>query len=134
VEIIFELVFQLLFEVIGELLFEAGFKGGARVLRSAAGRFAIASAAGFGAGFWWGARLSETGRVEEPRTLWVSLGFAVVAGLAALWRWRRPPADEAPVLSPPWRWPATRWVGFAVLNAAIAAGVAVGFDPQPVIA
>lgn len=132
VEIIFEFVFQVLFEIIGEILFEIGFRGSARVLRSRVGRFVLASTVGFGGGLWWGARLSEGGRVDEPSALWISLGLAIVVGLAALWRWRTAnPRDEPPTLSPPWRWPAHRLVGFAVLNAAIAAGVAFGFDPRP---
>ncbi len=131
-DFIFELIFQLLFEVIGEFLFEAGFHGAARVLRSRVGRFVVASLAGFGAGFWWGARLSAKGRVQEPRTLWISLALAVLAGLGAVWRWRQgsETVDEA-VVSPPWRRPTYRLAGFAILNAAVAAGVAVGFQPNP---
>ncbi len=131
-ELIVELVFQFLFEVVGEILLEAGYHGTARALRSRLVRFALLSAAGLGAGLWWGIRLSEAGRVQVPRALWVSLVLAGVFALAALWRWRRGrrPADDA-VLSPPWRWPAYRLVGFAVLNAAVAAGIGLGFDPQP---
>ncbi len=80
-ELIFELLFQLVFELFGEVLFEAGFRSAARVARSKIGRFTVASAAGFLAGFWWGYRLSEAGRVNEPRTLWISLALAAVAGL-----------------------------------------------------
>ena len=132
VEIIFEFVFQVLFEIIAQALFEIGLRGTARVLRSRIGRFFLASAFGYGGGLFWGARLSERGRVEEPRTLWISLGLAIAVGLAALWRWRATnPKDEPPAFSPPWRWPAHRLAGFAVLNAAIAAGVAIGFNPRP---
>jgi hypothetical protein len=132
VDFIFELIFQVVFEVIGECLFQAGFHGAAWVLRSRVGRFVVASLAGFGAGFWWGARLSTEGRVQEPRTLWISLFLAVLAGLGAVWRWRHTsPADEESVVSPPWRWPTVRLVGFALLNSAIAAGVAIGFQPHP---
>lgn len=131
-DFIFEVLFQFIFEVLGEFLFEAGFHGAALVLRSRVGRFVVASVAGLGAGLWWGARLSERGRVQEPRTLWISLALGVVAAAAAIWRWKRGrPVGEASVVSPPWRWPAYRLVGFAVLNAAVAAGVAVGFHPHP---
>lgn len=130
-EIIFELFFQVLFELIGEVLFEVGFRGTARVLRSRVGRFVLASAAGFGGGLWWGARLSERGRVNEPATLWISLALAVVSGVWAVWRWRGRPLDGSSLLAPPWRWPAYRLVGFALLNAAVAAGVAAGFHPHP---
>ena len=131
-DFIFEVLFQFVFEVLGEFLFEAGFHGAALVLRSCVGRFVVASVAGLGAGLWWGARLSERGRVQEPRTLWISLALAGVAAAGAVWRWKRArPVGEASVVSPPWRWPAYRLVGFASLNAAVAAGVAVGFHPHP---
>lgn len=132
VEFIFEFLFQFLFEVVGEFLIDAGYHGTARVLRSRVGRFAIASAAGLGAGLWWGVRLTERGRVQEPRALWISLGLAAVTGLGALWRWKRGArAGNQSVVSPPWRWPAERLVGFAVLNAAVALGIVIGFTPQP---
>lgn len=131
-EFIFEVLFQFLFEVVGEFLIDAGFHGTARVLRSRIGRFAIASAAGLGAGLWWGSRLSEMGRVQEPRALWVSLGLAVVTGVGALWRWKRGrPSDNHSVVSPPWRWSAYRLAGFAVLNTSVAIGIAIGFSPHP---
>ncbi len=41
--------------------------------------------------------------------------------------------DFATVLLP-WRWPAYRFLGFALMNAAIAAGIIVGFTPHPRIA
>ena len=31
----------------------------------------------------------------------------------------------------PWRWSAARLPGFALVNVAVAAGIAAGFDPQP---
>ncbi|GAC1369536.1 MAG: hypothetical protein NVSMB32_14330 [Actinomycetota bacterium] len=134
-DVIVELFVQVLFQVLGEFLVEAGFHGAARVLTSRVGRFLVAAGAGFGAGFWWGARLSTRGRVHEPRALWVSLALAALAGLAALWRWRRGgPVDKQSVgqsvVSPPWRWPAYRLVGLAILNAAVAVGVAIGFHPH----
>lgn len=126
------MLFQFLFEVVGEAFFEAGYHRTVRVLRSRLGRFILGSAAGLGAGLWWGIRLSEAGRVQVPRALWVSLALAVVFGLAALWRWKhgRRPGDDA-VMAPPWRWAAYRLVGFALLNAAIATGIGLGFDPRP---
>ncbi len=131
-EFLFELVFQFVFEVLGEFLVDAGYHGTVRVFRSRAGRFGAASAVGLGAGLFWGAWLSDAGRVQEPRALWISLGFGIVAGLGALWRRRRGDRPgRQPVLTPPWRWPAYRLVGFAVLNLAVAAGVAIGFSPQP---
>lgn len=130
-DFIFELIFQVLFEVVGEFLFEAGFHGAARVLRSRVGRFVVASLAGFGAGFWWGARLTTRGRVQEPRTLWISLALSAMAALGAVLRRTQGGATvEESVVSPPWRWPTYRLAGFAILNAAVAAGVAIGFHPM----
>ncbi|HEV3397698.1 MAG TPA: hypothetical protein VG693_00220, partial [Actinomycetes bacterium] len=85
-----------------------------------------------GGGLWWGARLAEVGRVEEPRALWVSLGLAAGMGLAALWRRSRSRGSTSDsVMAPPRRWPAWRLAGFSVLNLAVAAGIAVGFHPRP---
>ena len=58
----------------------------------------------------------------------MSVGF----GLAALLRRRQGqrPRDDV-LLSPPWRWPAYRLAGFALLDAAVAVGIGLGFDPQP---
>jgi len=132
VDFIIEALFQFIFEVFGEFLFEVGFKGAAAVVRSRVGRFATASVAGLGAGLWWGVRLSERGRVQEPSTLWISLALALAAALGALWRRKRgAPSGYLSVVSPPWRWPAYRLVGFALLNGAVAAGVAIGFQPHP---
>ena len=131
-DVLFEFLFQVVFEVVGEALFEAGYHGAARVFRSRIGRFLIASAAGFGAGYWWGVHLTELGRVQEPRALWTSLALAAVAGVAALWRWKRARlSDDSSILAAPWRWPTHRFVGLTVLNLAIAAGIVLGFEPQP---
>lgn len=131
-ELIFEVLFQFVFEVVGEVLFQAGYHGTARVFRSRVGRIILASAAGLGAGLLWGIRLSEAGRVQVPRALWVSLALCAVFALVALWRWRlgRRPGDDA-LVAPPWRWAAYRLAGFALLNAAIAVGIGLGFNPQP---
>ncbi len=131
-EAVFEIVLQFVLEVAGELLFEAGLQRLARAFGSRTGRFAVGSVAGFAAGLWWGARLSEAGRVEPPRALWVSLVLAGVTGGAALWRGRKGdrPGSES-VVAPPWRWPGGRLAGFAVLNAAVAAGIVIGFHPRP---
>lgn len=131
-EALFEFLFQVVFEVIGEALFEKGYHRAAKVLRSRIGRIVVACVAGFGAGLWWGVHLTETGRVQQPRALWTSLALAAIAGLGALWR-GRPEAtfDNESVFAPPWRWPAHRFVGLTVLNLAIAAGIAVGFEPRP---
>ena len=125
-DFIIEVLFWFIFEVLGEVLFEAGSHGAAAVLRSFVGHFVVASVAGLGAGLWWGARLSERGRVREPRTVWMNQSRSRRSGCGSGGL-----AMEASVVSPPWCWPTYRLVGFAILNAAVAAGVAIGFHPHP---
>ena len=149
-EFVFELVFQFFFEVVAEFLFEAGYRGAARVLRSRIVRYGLAAVVGFGFGVWWGDRLSGGHR---PYLFWLSLAVAAVSGIAALRRSSEmnqpPPASPVDDLRqlavspagagrPSWRaivdprrWPVHRFVGLAVLNSAVAAGIGVGFDPLP---
>jgi hypothetical protein len=149
-EFLFELVFQFLFEVVAEFLFEAGFKGAARVLRIRWVRYGLTVVVGFGFGVWWGDRLSGGHR---PSLFWVSVAVAVVASISALRRQpdMAPPGEEsavaelrrladttAPEPGRSWRtsidprqWPTHRLVGLAILNGAVAAGIAVGFEPLP---
>lgn len=135
-DFIFEALVQVLFEIVGQILVEAGFHATAVVLRSRIGRYVVASAAGLGGGIWWSARLSARGRVQEPRALWVSIGLMALAVLlAARQRTGSHGHEELPglrsVIAPPWKWPVYRLVGFALLNAAIAVGIAVSFRPHP---
>jgi hypothetical protein len=147
-EFLFELVFQFLFELVAEILFEAGHKGAARVLRNRWVRYGLAVVVGFGFGVWWGDRLSGHHR---PALFWVSLAVAAVAGIGALRRrtdsaapgeeravaeLRRLAERPTPEAAHSWRtvvdprrWPAHRLVGLAILNGAVAAGIAVGFEP-----
>lgn len=137
-ELLLELVVQLLIEVVAE----AGFRGIGRILsnrvvRAVLGIVSILSV-GFGAGFWWGSRLTELGRTEPPSSLWVSiacvLGFALLAAVRAMQD--TPSAVPSDGLSDrmlgafqPWRWSPTRLLGFSLLNASVAVGIAVGFTP-----
>ena len=142
-EIILELVLEFLGELIFELLAESSFRVATRALSNRVVRvvlgLAVALAFGFGGGFWWGARLSEAGRTDPPRALAVSvalsLAFAVLALLVTLQdrRAARGSADAEPIPSGrlPWQWPPMRLLGFAWLNAAVAAGIAAGFVPRP---
>lgn len=130
-EIIVELIIQLFVEVIGELLFEAGLEGTGRALRSRVGRYVIAAILGLAAGLGWGAYVASNGLTTTPRSVWVSLVLAALAALAALMRSAHTedePAGLASVLTWPWRWPAHRFNGFAVINLAIAAGILAGFQ------
>ena len=139
-EVLFELVFEVVLQFVGEVLFDAGFRVVGRVLANRVVRAVIAIGAGFGAGYWWGARLSELGRTEPPSSLWVSIGLAVVFGTVALVKVLRDESHRFPAESrmdrfelafTPWRWSPARLLGFALVNVAVAAGIAAGFDPRP---
>jgi hypothetical protein len=133
VDFLFEFVFQILFEFLGEFLIEFGFKGAAAVLRSRIGRYATSAIAGFAFGVVWGAHVAEIGTPHRPRLFWVSVTLALLALLGGAYRRRRPvDAITVTALAWPWTWPAARWAGFAVLNGAVAAGVATGWHP-PVV-
>ena len=134
-EFLFELVFQFLFEFLADVVFEAGFKTTARVLRSRVGRYTAGAAVGLLAGAAWGAYLESAGTAHRPRLMWVSLAVAGVALVAAAAKSseiaprsekRRGPWTDA---FAPWRWPPYRLVGFAVMNIALAAGIALAWDP-----
>ena len=139
-EILFELLFEVVLQFVGEVLLEAGFRVVGRVLANRVVRTVLAITVGFGGGYWWGARLSELGRTEPPSSLWVSIGLAGVFGTVALVKVlrgtpRRVPAESRmerfELAFTPWRWSAARLGRFALLNMALAAGIAVGFDPRP---
>lgn len=133
-EFLIQLLVQVVVELIGDFLLETAFHGVADVLRSRLGRLAIAVLVGFGFGLAWGDHLSS--HASWPKLLWVSLGLAAAALIAAVARAAHP-ADSSPAegsalhqaLTPPWRWRTDRLVGFMVLNLAIAGGIAVGFQP-----
>jgi hypothetical protein len=149
-ELLVELVFQFLFEVVAEFLLEAGWKRAARVLRHRWVNYGLAVVVGFGFGVWWGDRLSGDHR---PALFWVSLAVAVIASVGALRRRSEmaPPGEERAVaelrgladstqvepglswrtIMDPRQWPSHRFVGLAVLNGAVAAGIAVGFEALP---
>jgi hypothetical protein len=133
---IFELLIEIVFQFLGELLFDTAF----RLLANRVVRAVLAAAAGFGGGYWWGARLTELGRTEPPSSLWVSIALvALFAAIALVKILRRDPPrlrpdsrmDRFEEAFTPWRWSAARLLGFALVNVAVAAGIAAGFDPQP---
>lgn len=136
-ELIFELLFELFGQLIVELIFEAGFRGAARILSNRVVRAVLAVGAGFGGGYWWGWRLTEIGRTDPPNALWVSIGLAVAFTAAALVKARTGEGSDgsgthnrAAQALLPWRWSASRLAGFALVNAAVATGVAAGFTPK----
>ncbi len=139
-EILLEFLFEVVFQFVGEVFLERVFRGAAHLLRNRAVRAVLGMAAGFGAGYWWGWRLTEIGRRDPPSSLWVSVGLAVILGTVALVKVLR---DDPPRFAPdfgvgrigesfaPWRWSAARLAGYALVNLAVAAGIAAGFTPRP---
>lgn len=135
-ELLIQLIVQLVVEVLWDLLLEGLFRGLAEALVRRTGRFVLGALMGFGFGSAWGHHL--TGGSSWPKLLWVSLllgGTALVlaagrAGAAAdgASAERRQPALRD-LLAPPWRWSAERLVGFTIINAGIAAGIALSFRP-----
>ena len=135
-EIIFELIFEFLGQIVLEFLLDGLGRGVARVLRNRVVKavlgLAVGAAVGFGGGYWWGSRLTELGRTEPPRSLWVSIALAgvfVALAVVRAVRRRRPVAHDG-VTHAPWRWSVLRLLGFALMNAAAAAGIAAGFTPR----
>jgi hypothetical protein len=150
-----EIIFELLFEIVGQLVFEvlveAGFHGTAKVLSNKKVRIVLGTVAAVGGGYlfghWWGARASGPGDTDVPTSLWVSLALAAVFVTLALVRLLRGGASDGTDLDShlvglpwherlarsvtPWQWPAVRLLGFALLNASIATGIAVGYTPHP---
>ena len=136
-EIILELVLEFFGQVILEFLLDGIGRGVARVLRNRLVKAVLGlvtgAAVGFGAGYWWGARLTELGRTDPPKSLWVSIALAGVflaLAVARGVRRRRPAADDDTVTLAPWRWSVLRLVVFGVMNTAAAAGIAAGFTPR----
>jgi hypothetical protein len=142
-EVLLELLFEILGEVILELLLEGGLRKLARLLSNRIVRTALVGGLGagltYGGGYWWGSRLTELGRTDPPRSLWVSIGLAVLfIALATVRALGREPSQAevdsrggrfGDVLRP-WSWSLVRLLGFALLNAAAAAGMATGFTPR----
>ena len=145
VEIILELFFEFVGQIVLESLLDSAFRPIARVLANRVVRMvlgvSLAMSVGYAAGNWWGSRLSELGRTEPPRSLWVSIALAVAfAALAPLRALRSTTviADTGPAAAPrsrppilPWQWSPARLLGFALLNASVASGIVVGFTPRP---
>lgn len=143
-EVLLEVIFEFLFQFLFELVLEGAFRGLARPLRNRIVRavlgVGLALAVGYGGGFWWGSRLTESGRTQPPKSLWVSIGLAVLFGtVTAVQALRREPKPAPPLSArdrlvaalTPWRWSVVRLLGFALFNAAIATGIAAGFEPRP---
>jgi hypothetical protein len=134
VDALVQLVLQFLVEVVFESLLEGAFRGVARALTTRAGQRLLTVAVGVGFGIAWGWHLAD--QPNPPKLLWVSVTLAGGALVLALDSRSAAPEVEADAtggfwrraLLPPWRWPAARWIDFALLNIAIATGTAVGYS------
>lgn len=146
-EILFELIFEFVFQIVGEVLAEAGFRGAARLLSNRWVRMALGLVLAVGGGYlfghWWGVRASEPGDTDVPTSFWVSTGLALAFGVLAL---RRLLDSEPPIGRPvdswrsrlidalqPWAWSSVRLLGFMLLNASLAVGIAMGYTPHPAL-
>jgi hypothetical protein len=140
-ELLIQLVLQVIGEIIGELLLDGLFKHAAQFLISRIGRVVVGGAVGVAFGVAWGVHLS--GGSAWPKLLWASLSLAAAALVLAVGRaGARPDTSRegrgfrhavSEAMQPPWRWSAYRLLAFAVLNLGISAGIAIGFDPAPVL-
>ena len=134
VEALVQLIIQFVVEVVLKGLLEGIFRGLARALTTRVGQRVLTAGVGLGFGIAWGWHLAD--RPDPPKLLWVSVVLAGAAMVLALYS-RTPHRATEPTatagfwrraLLPPWLWPAARWVDFAVLNVAIAAGAALGYS------
>lgn len=133
VELVVQLVVQVVVEVLYELLLRFAWKGLAHLVRNVVSGFVLSFLAGLGLGWLWGAHL--VGNETWPKLFWVSIALGLVAFAYAMSR----PAGFAPqadrfsitaLVTPPWKWEAERLVGFAIINAGIALGIALAFGPS----
>ena len=127
IEVLVQLFVQVFVEIIGQALIELGFKATANVLRDRVARMVLGVAAGLAFGIGWGAHLD--GGQHWPKLLWVSLGLMVGALVLAAQRPRGERSGWDRPFAPPWQWPAERLLSFALLNLAIAGGIAATFRP-----
>jgi hypothetical protein len=140
-DLLVQLIAQVFFDVAANYVFRS------RRARTVAGRRASRAAGqvvqyltsivvAIAFGIAWGQHLS--GSPHRPKLLWVSVALGAAAGLLALrpasarksygddqrwaWSWRT-------VLTPPWRWPRHRLIGFALVSTWIAIGIVLGYKP-----
>jgi len=143
-EFLLELFFEIFGQMILEFLLDGLFRKVPPLFAKRAVRAVLAACLGlvffFGGGYWWGSRLTEIGRTEPPRSLWVSIGLAALfLTLAFVQAVRRESEPEAGTSARqrlveavrPWRWSVARLASFALFNTAAAAGIAVGFSSRP---
>ena len=132
-EFILELLIEIIVQVVVEFVLDAGATALGRVLETRTGRIAadilVISATGLVSGYFWGVHVADTGQRYQPRSIWVSLALAAIAGSVALYA-RRDPGWERRFAAVPQllRFSVTRLAGVALLNIVLAAGIAVGFN------
>ena len=132
-EIIFEFLIEIVLQVVVEFVLDAGAAGLGRLLETRTGRIAadilVISATGLVSGYFWGVHVANTGQRHQPRSIWVSLALALIAGAVALYAHRDPGWGRRSFGLPRLlQFPATRLAGLALLNVVLAAGIAAGFN------
>jgi hypothetical protein len=133
VELVVQLVVQVVMELLYELLLRFAWTAAAHLVRTLVSSFVLSFVAGLGVGVAWGHYLA--GNQTWPKLFWVSVALGLAAFAYAMTRDDRvgrpnEPLRPGDLLSPPWRWSSERLVGFALINAGIAAGIALAFGPS----
>ncbi|MEP7054375.1 MAG: hypothetical protein ABI912_03930 [Actinomycetota bacterium] len=142
IEILFDLVLEFLVELLSaKVTGESAFSDVSVDLSDRGTRLVIkwliCAAAGLAGGAWWGARLSSV-RSAPPKLFFVSIALAAAFTAASVFQIRRRIASGHPKPEPAHS-PTRRWVldyvaparlaSFALLNAAVAFGIALTFTP-----
>ena len=132
-EFILEFLIEIVVQVVVEFVLDAGATALGRILETRTGRIAadilVISAVGLVAGYTWGLHVANTNQRYQPRSIWVSLALAAVAGSIALYARRDPGWDRRLAAVPQLlRFSVTRLASVALLNLVLAVGIAVGFN------
>lgn len=131
-EILGEFILTFVFEIVleaGHWLFRGAFRRGWRSFVQL-----LFVGASFGGGLWWGTYVAGTGQSSVPLAFISLTGAASIAAVAALMtrpvdesEAPHPQRDERSLVDQMFSFDRSRWLGFALLNAAGAVGVGVGF-------
>jgi hypothetical protein len=136
IELLVQAFVQVVVELLGDGLLNLGRHGARQVISSRASRYVLGTLAGLGLGAAWGAHLA--GGETWPKLFWVSIALGLGAFALAIARAdvvRPPSLAVRDLLSPPWKWESERLMGFALINAGLAVGIAITFGaswPPPV--
>jgi len=135
-----EVLVELILELVAQLFVEGALDGAGqrtgKSLRSPRARrrlgYAVSLVLALLAGSAWGILVARRGREALPRSVWVSVALASICVLmAVIARLRGVPVGDSlggwRAFRRPDRWPAIRWLSFAVMSAVIAVAIVIGF-------